>query len=390
MLNRKLRILVVFANHGGCSYYRQLSPMKMMQEELPDKVEIRFTDNPLQAVEGSTELPPPDQLVDMNWADIVFVANILKYGGPYTARVIKVAKDLGKFVHFDTDDLLTGLYEEHHLYNVYKENKLGEITKYCYNTADLVTVTQIKFAQRIRPYISKCLAVIKNVIDYNLEAWNVPRTPAKFTRIGYAAGIHHRGDVKVFSSIPHLVNQKVGRENVRWDFYGHPPPDKNKPKDSWEAKVWPEYMASLLRGFKGHKNYNIHYALPPDLYGRYYANMDVAIAPLQLNDFNDSKSDIKVAECSRYKIPLVASNVGCYEETIINGKTGYLIDPDAPKSEWVRILSKLCKDKKHRIELGNNLHEATKDLFDGRKQVQMRYDLYVRAIQDTGHKLSDD
>mgnify|MGYP003146405837 FL=1 len=118
--------------------------------------------------------------------------------------------------------------------------------------------------------------------------------------------------------------------------------------------------------------------------------MDVAIAPLQMNEFNDSKSDIKVAECSRYKIPLVASNVGCYDETIINGETGYLIDPDAPRSEWVKILSKLCKDKKHRIDLGQNLYEKTKDLFDGRKQVLARYDLYVQAIRDTGHKLDED
>jgi glycosyltransferase involved in cell wall biosynthesis len=117
--------------------------------------------------------------------------------------------------------------------------------------------------------------------------------------------------------------------------------------------------------------------------------MDVAIAPLQMNNFNDSKSDIKVAECSRYKIPLVASNVGCYDETIINGETGYLIDPDAPKSEWVKILTKLCKDKKHRIELGQNLHDRTKDLYDGRKQSQLRYDLYVQAIKDTGYKLDE-
>ena len=117
--------------------------------------------------------------------------------------------------------------------------------------------------------------------------------------------------------------------------------------------------------------------------------MDVAIAPLEDNAFNDSKSDIKVAECSRYKIPLVASNVGCYNETIINGETGYLLDPDAPKSEWVKILTKLCKDKKHRMELGQNLHDRTKDLFNGRKCAQMRYDLYIRAITDTGHKIND-
>ena len=388
-MNRKLRILVVYANHGGCSYYRQLSPMKMLSEELPDKVEIRYSDNPLEVDPKDASMPTHDKLEDMNWADIVFVANILKWGGPYTARVVGVAKELGKFVHFDTDDLLTDLYEEHHLFKTYKDNNLDEITKFCYHSADLVTVTQVKFAERIKPFVGKCLAIVKNVLDYSLEAWNFPKSKAKFTRIGYAAGIHHRGDVRVFSSVPHIVNQKVGKENVQWNFYGHPPPDANRPKGGWEEKVWPEYMQSLLKGFKGHKNYNIHYALPPDAYGRYYASMDVAIAPLQMNNFNDSKSDIKVAECSRYKIPLIASNVGCYDETIINGETGYLIDPDAPKSEWIKILSKLCKDKNHRIEMGKNLHDRTKDLFDGRKQAQQRYDLYMRAIQDLGHKLSD-
>ncbi len=387
---RKLKILVVFANHGGCSYYRQLSPMKMMQEELADKVEIRYNDNPLEVDPEKNYAPPSEKLTDMNWADIVFIANILKYGGPYTGRVVGIAKELGKFVHFDTDDLLTDLYKEHHLYKTYQDNKLGDVTKFCYYHADLVTVTQAKFAERIKPLVGKCLAVARNVLDYSLPAWNHPRSKAKFTRIGYAAGIHHRGDVKVFNAIPHLVNQKVGRENVQWNFYGHPPPDPNKPKDTWESKVWPEYMGQLLRGFKGQKNYNIHYALPPDAYGRYYADMDVAIAPLQMNNFNDSKSDIKVAECSRYKIPLVASNVGCYEDTIINGETGYLIDVDAPKSEWVKVLSKLCKDKKHRIELGRNLHDRTKDLFDGRKQCQLRYDLYMQAIKGTGYKLQDE
>ena len=384
-MNRRLRILVVYANHGGCSFYRQLSPMKMLQEELPDKVEIRYTDNPLKLdPDNPQDIPPPEKLEDMNWADIVFVANILKWGGPYTARVIGLAKSMSKFVHFDTDDLLTGLYEEHHLFDVYKENKLDEITKFCYYNSDLVTVTQLKFAQRIKPYISKALAIIRNTLDYTLPQWNFPKTKSKHTRIGYAAGIHHRCDVKVFNSIPHLVNQKVGKENVKWDFYGHPPPDPKKPKDGWEAKVWPEYMSNLLRGFKGHKNYQIHYALPPDAYGRYYANMDVAIAPLAWNEFNDSKSDIKVAECSRYKIPLVASNVGCYEDTIINGETGYLLDPGASKLEWVRILTKL------RIELGRNLHDRTKHLYDGRAQVVERYKLYLQAMQDLGHKIKDD
>lgn len=359
--------------------------MKMLEEEYPDLVEIRYTDNPLLLDEKTGQMPEIEKLDDMNWADIVFAANILKYGGPYTARVCGVAKQLGKFFHFDTDDLLTELYEEHHLHGVYKDNKLDDITKFCYANADLVTVTQKKFAERIKPYISRVLGVIPNVLDYSLPCWNHPKTITKFTRVGWAAGIHHREDVKVFSRVPHLVNQKVGAENVKWDFYGHPPPGQKK--GNWEDNVWPEYKQSLLKGFKGNKNWQIHYALPPDSYGMYVANMDVAIAPLQMNAFNDSKSSIKCAEASRYKIPVIASNVGCYDEHIINGKTGYLIDPDAPTTEWVRILTKVVKDKKHRIELGNNLHEATKDLFDGRKNIKKRYDLYIECFKLLGFKL---
>jgi len=362
--------------------------MKVMQEELSDLVEIRFNDNPLCLDTTTGQIPPKENMEDMNWADVVFAANILKFGGQYTGMVCAIAKQLGKFFHFDTDDLLTDLYEEHKLFGVYRDQKLDEVTKFCYATADLVTVTQVKFAHRIRPYVGKILAVVRNTIDYNLPCWNETKRESKAMRIGWAAGIHHLPDVKIFEAVPHLVNQKVGRENIRWHFLGAPPPDQAK-KDGWEASVWPEYKARLLKAFKGQPNYQIFYALPPDSYGVYYADMDVSIAPLQMNNFNDSKSDIKVAEAGRYKVPLVASNVGCYDQTIKNGETGYLIDPDAPKTEWVRILSKLAKDKNHRKELGENLYKITEELFNARKVAKDRYSLYMRAFQDLGYKINE-
>ena len=63
--------------------------------------------------------------------------NIHNYGGPYTARIIGKAKEFGKFVHFDTDDLLTDLYEGHRLKQVYEERGLSEITKSLYAHSDL-------------------------------------------------------------------------------------------------------------------------------------------------------------------------------------------------------------------------------------------------------------
>ena len=138
-------------------------------------------------------------------------------------------------------------------------------------------------------------------------------------------------------------------------------------------------MRVLLAKMK-HKNWGVYQALAPDDYGRIFSNMDLAIAPLEMNDFNDSKSDIKVAECGRYKIPLIASNVGCYEDTIENGKTGYLIDPDAPRSEWVKILTKCINNPKHVREMGENLHQVTERDFDMRKVGYLRLELYDQAI----------
>jgi len=379
----KLKILAVPANEGGCAYYRIISPMQKLQELYGDEVEVRFNKNPLGINEDDGTWQKDWSFEDMKWADIVFTQNLSNFGANYTARIVGKAKEFGKFVHYDTDDLLTNLYEGHRLYNVYKERGLEDLTKFIYNNSDLVTVTQRKFAERVLSYISQgsTLAVIKNAIDYNLPAWNMPRIPKpkkKFCRFGWAGGIHHEQDVKYFAGVPHMVNGRVGRENCVWDFYGHPPP--NTPKDDWQIDVWQKYRSILMAGFKGNKNWNIHYAQTADRYGQFFTNMDIALAPLEPNEFNDSKSEIKIAECGRYKVPLVASNVGCYDEWIVNGVTGFLIDPEKGRSEWVRILSRCAKDPKMVAEMGNNLHELTEENFDLNKVVGKRLELYREVM----------
>ena len=99
-----------------------------------------------------------------------------------------------------------------------------------------------------------------------------------------------------------------------------------------------------------------------------------------MNAFNDSKSEIKVAECGRYKIPLIASDVGCYDETIINGKTGFLLPANAPKSEWVKVLTKCIKNPNLVRDMGEALHEVTEKFFDVNKVVKHRLELYEQSM----------
>ena len=382
-MSDKLKILCVPANEGGCAYYRINAPMRKLEELYPDQVEIRWNKNPLGIDESNGTWQQGWDFADMKWADIVMTQNLSNFGGNYTARIVGKAKEFGKFVHYDTDDLLTNIYEGHRLYNVYKEKGLEEITKFIYSHADLVTVTQRKFAERVKPFIGigNSLAVVKNCVDYNLPCWNLPRNPKprkKYCRFGWAGGIHHEQDLQYFAGVPHFVNQRVGRENCVWDFYGHPPP--NTAKDDWQIDVWRRYREIILRGFKGAKNWNIHYAQTPDRYGSFFTNMDVALAPLEDNPFNDSKSEIKLAECGRYKMPLVATNVGSYDEWIVDGETGFLIDPSKGVTEWTKILSKLAKDPKLVSRMGDNLHSITEENFDMNKVVGLRLDLYRQLM----------
>jgi glycosyltransferase involved in cell wall biosynthesis len=384
-LNRPLRIAVALPNKGGCAYYRAIVPYAKLAQLYPNVVEVRFTENILglneeAAKKGVFSWITDWQWDDMDWSDVVMTNNISNYGGQYTARICGKAKERGKVFHYDTDDLLTQLYKGHRLESVY-ENGLSDLTKFIYNNSDIVTVTQRKFQDRIKEYMgSGILAVVKNAIDYTLPCWNSPRSVVpkdRFVRVGWAGGIHHEEDVKEFAGVPNLVNQRAGKEKVRWDFYGKPPVDPNTGPD-WQQDVWKNYERIIMMGLKGSRNYTINPAMPTDQYGVMYSHMEMAIAPLQMNEFNDSKSEIKVAEAGRYCVPLIASNVGCYDETIINGKTGFLIPHDAPKSEWVSTLAKVIKDRDLRIEMGKNLNQVTEQYFDLNKVVHHRLTMYKK------------
>ena len=422
MADDKLRILVFPANKGGCAYYRALMPFAKLAEKFPDRVEVRFEENPLglkcteEEIRESrikylnsigkqyhVDLPPetyndaPPSIMwrenhnfkNMKWADVIVVNNISNFGGQYMTRMVGKAHEFGKFIHFDTDDLLTDLYDSHRLYDTYKEKQLGEITSFVYSKVHLVTVTQQKFAERVRPHCKAMLGVIKNAVDYKLPAWNGNRDDfpcdKKVVRVGWAGGIHHIPDVRVFSGVPRLVNQMVGAERVKWDFYGHPPkPPQPDPNYQWQADVWTDYRNQLLRGFKGKKNWQIHNALNPNDYGIIFANMDISIAPLQMNAFNDSKSDIKVAECGRYGVPLIASDIGCYSDTIKNGETGYLLPPEASMMQWAKVIAKAIKDKKHLKQMGANLKKITDEFYDANKVVDDRLVIYEKCFTDCG------
>ena len=380
MSKEKLKILVVASNDGGCSYYRALMPFEKLQQKCGDEVEIRFNKDPLDwNVSANT---PGEVHEDLKWCDIMMTQNISNFGPSFMLELFKATKDEGKFIHYDTDDLLTEIYKGHRLYEVYQERDLSKLTATLYHNADLVSVTQKKFAHRIQQYVKGTLVVIKNAIDFDLPCWNLGkqyRTSKKRPcQIGWVGGIHHEQDVKQVPGLGISVNAKVGPENIRWGLYGRPPVGPEGTED-WQQKVWNEYTRILV-GPQKHKNWNVFQAMPTDRYGSMYLNIDVAIAPLEWNNFNDSKSEIKLMEAGRYGIPLIATDCGAYDEIIEDGVTGYLIPKDNKISDWTKAIAKCVKDPKHAREMGRKLKAIVDERFDINKVVHHRLDLYKQLL----------
>ena len=405
---RKLRILACRSNDGGCSYYRLICPMTKLQELYPDVVEIRHTNNPLDwSLERKREGKPVEDLdnqhEDFKWADIVFLQNISNFGGPYSWRIEGIAKDNNCKVHFDSDDLLTELYPGHRLEEVYRAKNLGEITKQLYYNADLVTVTQEKFAERIEPYCTGELAIIRNAIDYNLPAWNMPKTKVKKqVRVGWAGGIHHEEDLKEFVGIPNLVNQKVGKEKLNWQFWGCPP--KKDGKKDWQHEVWDNYHKMFARGFKGSRNYGVYNALPTDRYGMMFANFDVAIAPLQMNNFNDSKCFRPNQKLLDYKGSLVKVKDICEGDLLmgVDSLPRKVTSTYNGRGQMVKISPKRGKDfyvtENHILRLKTNdaqtlktrpqyLEVSVKEYLSLPKSTRTNYRLYKTGVEFEGKSL---
>lgn len=85
--------------------------------------------------------------------------------------------------------------------------------------------------------------------------------------------------------------------------------------------------------------------------------VDIGVAPLEDNIFNDCRSSIKVQEYAAASIPVVASSVRPYRE--IADKDKVLLAKDT--KDWITHLETLIEDETKRKNMGEALYKHVKD-----------------------------
>lgn len=83
-------------------------------------------------------------------------------------------------------------------------------------------------------------------------------------------------------------------------------------------------------------------------------DFDIALAPLHMSVFNESRSDLRLREMAALGIPTIASNVGAYATAMANGCPAV---PVESHKDWERALTELIEDAEHRRALGEKARE---------------------------------
>jgi glycosyltransferase involved in cell wall biosynthesis len=239
--------------------------------------------------------------------------------------------------------------------------------------ADLVTVTHERLRDMVKGYNANC-EILPNALPYHEDQFTDKKVegihqggeyvPTDRLRVLYAGGITHERDVQLLANpMQRIAGDPYLKRNLFLIMAGYD--DSNK----HVTPIWDRMISDYLCGFK--MDGYVRMPLPPDQYMAFYAEADIALAPLVPSIFNACKSNIKVLEAGCKNIPIIVSNVPPYDSC-----------PHAVKvsrqSDWYANFKMLVKDASYRIDAGMRNGEWCREHHDLTKWNITRKQIYER------------
>lgn len=269
-------------------------------------------------------------LSDFQMKDIRYASTIIVYRAPYSAMLddmVELAHQKGTKVYFDIDDLVIDTkYTDQLSYvrGLSKDEKAnydsgvinyGKMLQLC----DGAITSTARLVKELSSYTPQVMLerniASKKLIEISKKASN-KFTDSTKVKIGYFSGsISHNEN---FNLIKYDI-LKILKEcsNVELHLVGY--------------LDIPEEFEVVKNQLVFHK-YVDWQELPTLI-----SEVDINLAPLTTNIFNEAKSEIKWLEAALVKTPTVASDIGAFSDIVKNDITGFL----CKDNEWFKKL-KMC------------------------------------------------
>ena len=331
-----MRILHYVGDRSGVFLYRAYYPSIALQD---------YTDSNV-LFSRNCSIVNPQSLAEMNWCDVaIFHRQYIEH----VTDAMKHLKKLGKKVIFEIDDDWMNLNPDNPFKKIIDKNpKIIEGIKRAAKEADCITVTNERLAKMMSQF-NKNVKILPNYIssyffDYNL----IPQKKEdNCVNLLWSGAQNHLDSLKSLVEPLKILFEKY--DNIKFWIVG-----------SNYAYLFPFIPKSKLRwcAWTGLENYASGITFG-----------DIGLAPMADNKFNASKSNIRVLEYGYMGLPVVASNIYAYKETLTHGKNGYLANNT---DEWVKYLSKLIEDKKLRKKMSREVKKMAM-----RNTIENNYDKYL-------------
>ena len=337
-----IKALAVHKDNSGCSYHRVALPFQFSRDEVDHAAFTGDLENRLKN------------------ADIVIWNRDFPGGGINAA--IKAKNKYGFKVCVDLDDYWQ-LYPDHYLFENYKKNKTAKIIKQNIMFADVVTVTTERLAEKVRQ-IHPNVHVIPNALPYGqgqFQTFNEVLNRRQFNFM-YAGQKSHLHDVAMIRQVLLHVSKKHPSAGFVLAGY-HASPDG----------VWQD----IEKAFTSNQRLNNYQRIenrPLELYMTVYRHADAVIVPLQDNEFNSYKSNLKILEAGVFGLPVICQRVPPYS------------DCDAPvlfadtANDWVHYMEALMTGPQYAMGVGANIAKWCRENHDLFYWNKKRFELYKNTI----------
>jgi glycosyltransferase involved in cell wall biosynthesis len=209
-------------------------------------------------------------------------------------EIIRLAKMQGLRIVIDLDDYWH-LPEGHNLKEYYEANRISELTDATISEVHHVTTTHDYLASKIN---HKSITILPNNIDITEPQWK-PVDKVWTHMFGWVASAAHMNDLAPIEALARAKAQNILRR-MNLAFCGYNPNNK-------ECNHFFKVMS-----YEGNHPVFLAPFLNVDKYAENYNELDVALAPLQDNEFNNCKSDLKIIEAGAKKKPIIVSDTYPY------------------------------------------------------------------------------
>ena len=204
----------------------------------------------------------------------------------YIEAMEKYKRVNNAFIVFGQDDLMTALPPKNPFSKtVYKDMKRR--VRKCLSLADRLIVSTEPLAQALEGMANE-ISIVPNAIDEGV--WGdlaSRRQTGRKPRVGWAGAQQHLGDLELLETVV-----KALANEVEWVFFGMCPaairPWVSEMHEAVDFECYPEKLASL--------------------------DLDLALAPLEHNRFNEAKSNLRLLEYGILGWPVIATDIFPYQE----------------------------------------------------------------------------